>query len=54
MKPNSTFKLSKQTKRFMCTIVDNHKRGEFKRTMIGAEMEARQTPRGRVTRDKAE
>jgi hypothetical protein len=40
MKPNKTFKLSKQTKRFMATIVDPVKRGEFKRAMIQAELAA--------------
>jgi hypothetical protein len=40
MKPNKTFKLSKQTKRFMATIVDPIKRGEFKRAMIQAELAA--------------
>jgi hypothetical protein len=54
MKPTSSFKISKQTKRFMCTIIDNHKRGEFKRTMIGAELVAQQQARGRNTRDKTE
>jgi hypothetical protein len=50
LKPNKTFKLSKQTKRFMCTIVDAHERNEFKRAMIQAELAAgivpKREPRG--------
>jgi hypothetical protein len=38
MKPTSTFKISAQTKRFMATIVDPHKRGAFKRAMIDAQL----------------
>jgi len=40
MKPTSTFKLSKQTKRFMCTIVDPVERNAYKNTMIQAELAA--------------
>jgi hypothetical protein len=40
LKPNQNFKLDKQTKRFMATIVDANKRGEFKRAMIQAQLEA--------------
>lgn len=40
MKSNATFKLSKQTKRFMATFVDAHQRGHFKRMMIDAQLEA--------------
>ena len=38
LKPNKTFKMSKQTKRFMATIVDPQARGEFKRAMIQAQL----------------
>ena len=38
MKPSKTFNLSKQTKRFMCTIVDPVERNEYKRAMIQAEL----------------
>lgn len=38
LKPTKTFKLSKQTKRFMCTIVDPVERSEFKRGMIQAQL----------------
>jgi hypothetical protein len=45
MKPNKTFKLSKQTKRFMATFIDPIKRGEFKRAMIQAELAAAVVPK---------
>jgi hypothetical protein len=38
LKPNKTFNLSKQTKRFMCTILDPQERGAFKRMMIQAQL----------------
>jgi len=38
MKPSKTFNLSKQTKRFMCTITDPIERGEYKRMMIQAQL----------------
>lgn len=40
LKPNSTFKLSKQTKRFMTTIVDDKQRAIFKQVMIQAQLAA--------------
>lgn len=40
IKPGKTFKLSKQTKRLMCSIVDAHARNAFKRAMIQAELAA--------------
>lgn len=40
MKPGKTFKLSKQTKRLMCSIVDVEQRNAFKRAMIQAELAA--------------
>jgi len=40
MKPSATFKISKQTKRFMATFVDAHARGHFKRMMIDAQLSA--------------
>lgn len=45
LKPTSSFKLSAQAKRFMATIVDPHKRGEFKRAMIQAQLEAANKPK---------
>jgi len=40
MKPTSTFKLSKQTKRFMCTITNPVERHAYKNAMIQAELVA--------------
>lgn len=40
LKPNKTFKISKQTKRFMCTIVDPVARHAYKNAMIDAELSA--------------
>ena len=40
MKPGKTFILSKQTKRFMCTIVDPVERNAYKNAMIQAELAA--------------
>ena len=38
MKPTSTFKLSKQTKRFMCTITNPVERNAYNNAMIQAEL----------------
>jgi len=40
MKPGKTFKLSKSTKRMMCSIVNTEQRNQFKRMMIQAELAA--------------
>jgi hypothetical protein len=40
IKPGKTFKLSKQSKRLMCSIVNPHDRNAFKRAMIQAELAA--------------
>jgi hypothetical protein len=40
MKPGKTFKLSKQTKRFMATLVNAEERNSYKRAMIQAELAA--------------
>jgi hypothetical protein len=40
LKPTASFKLSRQTKRFMCTILDPEQRNAFKRAMIQAELAA--------------
>jgi hypothetical protein len=45
LKPNKTFKLSKQTKRFMCTIADPVERHEYKRAMIQAELASAIVPK---------
>ena len=38
LKPGKTFNLNKQTKRFMCTIIDPVERNAFKRAMIQAQL----------------
>jgi hypothetical protein len=40
MKPGKSFKLSKSTKRMMCSIVDTVQRNQYKRMMIQAELAA--------------
>jgi hypothetical protein len=40
IKPGKTFRLSKSTKRMMCSIVDAEKRNAYKRMMIQAELAA--------------
>jgi hypothetical protein len=45
LKPGKTFNLSKQSKRFMATIVDPIARGEFKRAMIQAELASAIVPK---------
>jgi hypothetical protein len=38
MKPGPNFKLPKSVKRIMATIVNDHERGSYKRSMIEAEL----------------
>ena len=38
MKPNGTFKLSKTTKRMLCSIINTEQRNSWKRSMIDAEL----------------
>jgi hypothetical protein len=45
MKPGKTFVLSKQTKRFMCTILNAEERNQYKRMMIQAELAAAIVPK---------
>ena len=40
MKPGKTFNLSKQSKRFMATLVNAEERNSYKRAMIQAELAA--------------
>lgn len=40
MKPGKTFKLSKTTKRRMCSMVNAEERNAYKRMMIQAELAA--------------
>lgn len=48
------FRLSKTTKRRMATITDDKERGEYRRMMINAELEASIKPvaKGRKDQDK--
>lgn len=39
MKPGSSFKLSKMSKRVLSFILDSHKRGAIKRSLIEAQMQ---------------
>jgi hypothetical protein len=50
LKPNASFKLDKQTKRLMATILDKHQRGQYKKTMIEAQLQSLITPR--ITKNK--
>ena len=38
LKPNKTFKLSKTTKRMLCSIVNTEQRNQYKRMMIDAQL----------------
>lgn len=44
MKRDKNFRLSKQTKRFMATILDPIKRNEYKNSMIAAQIAAETLP----------
>ena len=45
LKPNKTFKLSKQTKRFMCTFTDPVQRNAYKNAMIQAQLQSEIVPK---------
>jgi hypothetical protein len=47
-KTGSSFKINKQTKRTMATILDPHQRGAFKRSMIQAQLAAEEDSRKKV------
>lgn len=51
MRATASFKLSKQTKRIMATIVDPIKRSEYKRSMIQAELSSLIQPRREKTKN---
>ena len=38
LKPGKTFKLSKTTKRMLCSIVNTEQRNQYKRMMIDAQL----------------
>jgi hypothetical protein len=52
MKPGKTFNLSKQTKRFMATIVDAEQRNAYKRAMIQAQLASEVVVKTRDRNDK--
>jgi hypothetical protein len=45
LKPNKTFKLEKQTKRFMATMVDPVMRNAYKNMMIQAQLQSEIVPK---------
>ena len=45
LKPGPNYKMSKSTKTMLANILDPHKRGEHKRSMIQAELAAAIQPR---------
>jgi hypothetical protein len=45
MKPGPNYRMSSATKMALTTIIDPHKRGEWKRSMIQAELQAAIQPR---------
>jgi len=45
LKPGPNYRMSAQAKRFLATIIDPHKRGEFKRATIQAELAAQLQPK---------
>jgi hypothetical protein len=53
MKPNKDFRLSKSTKRILATFIDPHKRGEWKRLMISAEIAEKQAKMAKLTFNKS-
>jgi hypothetical protein len=56
LKPDKNFRLSKTTKRMMCSIVSDSERNEFKRTMIQAELASEKAKResGKSRKEKNE
>jgi len=45
MKPNANYRMSSATKMALSSIIDPHKRGEWKRSMIQAELQAAVQPK---------
>ncbi len=52
LKPGPNFRMSKQSKRFLATIIDPHKRGEFKKSAIQAELAESIQPRFSKNKNK--
>ena len=45
LKPSKTFKLAKQTKRFMATMIDPVQRNAYKNMMIQAQLQSEIVPK---------
>ena len=54
LKPTAAFKMSTQTKRFLATIDNPHKRGEVKRSMIDAQLQSQIQYRPSKNKDRGE
>lgn len=54
MKPTSTFKMKKQTKIVAAKFIDAHKRGEYKRSMIQAQLAEEEAVRQPLSRKEKE
>ena len=54
MKPTSTFKMKKQTKMRAASFIDPHKRGEYKRAMIQAQLAEEEAARQPLSRKDKE
>jgi hypothetical protein len=53
-KRDKNFRLSKQTKRFLATIVNVNKRNEYKKSMIEAEIAGSIIVKSKKTKDPSE
>ena len=53
MKPDKNFKLPKQVKRTMATMVNAVERNEYKNLMIQAELQSRKMEKQSVKKDKS-
>jgi hypothetical protein len=53
MKPDKNFKLSKQVKRTMATLVNTVQRNEYKNLMIQAELHSKKLERQSSKKDKS-
>jgi hypothetical protein len=52
LKPTSSYRMSKQTKRSLALVIDPHQRGEQRRLMIQAELAAQIKVREKKTRNE--
>jgi len=52
LKPGSSYRMSRANKRMLATIVDRHKQGEIKRTVISADLYGRQFVSKSTTKNK--